>query len=95
MALFDKLKETAQKGADLAREGVKAGQEKIETVKIERRISDLKEELGGVVYAQRSASPPADADAEIQRLVDEITAAEAELAKAHADGEGTGDAAGS
>ncbi len=91
MALFDKLKETAQKGADLAREGVKAGQGKIETVKIERRIADLKEELGGVVYAQRSATPPAGSDTEIDRIVAEIAAAEAELAAAHADAEAAGD----
>ncbi len=30
MGLLDKVKETAQKGADLAKEGVKAGQDKID-----------------------------------------------------------------
>ena len=85
MALLDKLKETAQKGADLAREGVKAGQEKIETAKIERRIGELKAELGGVVYAQRSGQPAENADAEIERIVGEIRAAEGELDKARAD----------
>ena len=34
MSLLDKVKETAQKGAEKAKEGVKAGQEKIETVKL-------------------------------------------------------------
>ena len=80
MSLLDKVKETAQKGAEKAKEGVKAGQEKIESVKTERKISDLKEELGGIVYGQRSGTPADNADAEIERLVGEIKAAEEELA---------------
>ena len=89
MSLLDKVKETAQKGADKAKEGVKAGQDKLESVKIERKIGDLKEELGGVVYAQRTRTPPENADAEITRIVGEIQAAEAELAGAHADEAGS------
>ena len=50
MGLLDKVKETAQKGADLAKEGVKAGQDKLDEQKLKKKISDLKEELGGVVY---------------------------------------------
>ncbi|HEX9506579.1 MAG TPA: hypothetical protein VGA62_11310 [Acidimicrobiia bacterium] len=80
MSLLDKVKETAQKGAEKAKEGVKAGQEKIESVKIERKISDLKEELGGIVYGQRSGTPAENADADIERLVSEIKAAQEELA---------------
>ena len=80
MSLLDKVKETAQKGAEKAKEGVKAGQEKIETVKLERKISELKTELGGVVYDQRSGKAADNADAEIERIVGEIKAAEEELA---------------
>ena len=80
MSLLDKMKETAQKGAEKAKEGVKAGQEKIESVKTERKISDLKEELGGIVYGQRRGTPAANAEAEIDRLVGEIKTAEEELA---------------
>ena len=54
MGLLDKVKETAQKGADLAKEGVKAGQEKIDAQKLKKKVSDLKEELGGVVYDQKA-----------------------------------------
>ena len=79
MGLLDKVKETAQKGADLAKEGVKAGQDKIDTHKLEKKIGELKEELGGIVYAQKLGSAPENADAEITRIVDEITAAQAEL----------------
>jgi hypothetical protein len=52
MGLLDKVKETAQKGADLAKDGVKAGQDKLDEQKLKKKVSDLKEELGGVVYAQ-------------------------------------------
>jgi hypothetical protein len=80
MGLLDKVKETAQKGADLAKDGVKAGQGKLDTIKLEKKIGELKEELGGVVYLQKLGTPAADADAEIERIVGEIKAAEAELA---------------
>jgi hypothetical protein len=81
MGLLDKVKETAQKGADLAKEGVKAGQDKIDGQKLKKKVSDLKEELGGVVYAQKSGTTAegVDAEVEIARIVAEINAAQAEL----------------
>jgi hypothetical protein len=81
MSLLDKMKETAQKGVDKTKEAVSAGQEKLEARKIENQIEELKEELGGLVYDQKTGSPADNADAEIDRLVGEITAARAELAK--------------
>jgi len=82
MGLLDKVKETAQKGADLAKEGVKAGQDKIDEQKLKKKISDLKEELGGVVYDQRAGrtAEGLDPEVEIARIVAELNAAEAELA---------------
>ena len=82
MGLLDKVKETAQKGADLAKEGVKAGQDKIDEQKLKKKVGDLKEELGGVVYAQKSGTTAegVDAEVEIARIVAEINAIEAELA---------------
>ena len=82
MGLLDKVKETAQKGADLAKDGVKAGQDKISDTKAKQKIGDLKEELGGVVYAQKSGSTAEglDPEVEIARIVAEINALEAELA---------------
>lgn len=88
MGLLDKVKETAAKGADLAKGAAKAGQEKIEEQKTKKKIADLKEELGGVVYAQRTGSADANADAEVERLVSEIKAAEEALAALGAEGEG-------
>ena len=83
MGLLDKVKETAQKGADLAKEGVKAGQDKIDEQKLKKKIADLKEELGGVVYDQRAGhtAEGLDPEVEIARIVAEINAAEAELAE--------------
>ena len=78
MGLMDKVKETAQKGADAAKGAVSAGQEKIDDLKIDKKIKELKESLGGLVYAQNSGNPVDDYDAEVTRLVGEIQAAEAE-----------------
>ena len=88
MGLLDKVKETAQKGADLAKEGVKAGQDKIDETKLKKKVGDLKEELGGIVYAQKSGTTAegVDAEVEIARIVAEINAIEAELAESDAAG---------
>jgi hypothetical protein len=79
MGLLDKAKEAAKTVGDKAQEGISAGKEKIDDTKTKRQIGNLKEELGGIVYAQRSGTAGADADAEITRIVGEIKAAEAEL----------------
>jgi hypothetical protein len=78
---MDKVKETAANGTEMAKGAAKAGQEKIDETKTKKKISDLKEELGGIVYQQKTSSAPADADARIDRIVTDITAAEASLAE--------------
>ncbi len=85
MGLLDKVKETAQKGVDKTKEAVSAGQDMLEERKLEKQISDLKAELGGLVYGQKTGAPADNAETEIARIVGEITATEAELAKASAD----------
>jgi hypothetical protein len=80
VSLLDKAKETAKKGVDKAKEVGQAGQDKLEAEKTKRKINDLKEELGGLVYGQKTGSPAENVDAEIDRVVGEITAAEAALA---------------
>jgi hypothetical protein len=79
MSLLDKAKETAKKGVDKAKEVGQAGQDKFEQEKTKRKISDLKEELGGLVYGQKTGAPAENVDAEIDRLVGEIGEAEASL----------------
>jgi len=81
MGLLDKAKDAAKTVGDKAQEGIKAGQEKIDETKTKKKVSDLKEDLGGIVYQQRTGAGSADADAEIDRIVREITAAEASLAE--------------
>jgi hypothetical protein len=80
MGLLDKAKDAAKTVGDKAQEGLKAGQEKVDEVKTKKQISDLKGELGGIVYQQRCEQAPANAEAEIDRIVAAITAAEATLA---------------
>jgi hypothetical protein len=79
MGILDKAKEAAKTVGEKAKDSVAAGQEKVDDVKTKRRINDLKEELGWIVYLQRTGSPPADADARINRIVDDITGAESQL----------------
>ena len=80
MGFMDKVKETAAKGTEMAKGAAKAGQDKLDEQKARKKIGDLKEELGGVVYAQKTGSGNGSADAEIERLVGEIKEAEDELA---------------
>jgi hypothetical protein len=83
MGLMDRVKETAAKTADAAKGAAKAGQEKLEEQKLKKKIADLKEELGGVVYAQKTGSGVGtggeSADAAVERLVSEIREQEAAL----------------
>ena len=92
MGFMDKVKETAAKGTEMAKGAAKAGQDKLDEQKTKKRIGELKEELGGVVYAQKTGTGNGSADAEIERLVGEIKDAEAELATVGADDEAGSDA---
>ena len=69
MGLMDKVKETAQKGVDATKGAVNAGQEKIDDMKTEKKVKELKEELGGLLYAQKTGSPADDYDAQVTRIV--------------------------
>jgi len=93
MGFMDKVKETAAKGTEMAKGAAKAGQEKLDEQKTRKKIGELKEELGGIVYAQKTGSGNGSADAEIERLVGEIKEAEEALATiGEGDESGEGDA---
>jgi hypothetical protein len=79
MGFMDKVKDTASKAAEQVQKGVETGQDKLEESKLKKKVGDLKEELGGVVYGQRTGAIPAG-DEEITRIVREIESTEAELA---------------
>ena len=94
MGFMDKVKETAAKGTEMAKGAAKAGQDKLDEQKTRKKIGDLKEELGGVVYAHKTGSGNGSADAEIERLVSEIKAAEEELALIGAESDDAAEAGG-
>ncbi len=79
MGFMDKVKDAARQVGDKAQEGLKAGQEKLDDVKTNRRISELTHELGSIVFRQHTQGPAAGDDAEITRLVAEIEEAKAQL----------------
>jgi hypothetical protein len=93
VSLLDKAKETAKKGVDKAKEVGQAGSDKLEAEKTKRKVNDLEEELGALVYGQKTGSPVANVDAEIDRVVAEITAAKAALTGDASDTPGTDEAA--
>jgi len=78
MALMDKMKAQASQLAQKAQEAGKAGQAKLEDVQARRRADGLLRDLGAAVYAQRSGRGGGDSDAEIERLMGELTAHESE-----------------
>lgn len=77
MALIDKVKAQAAQLAQKAQEAGKAGQAKLEDVQLKRKVDGLYRELGAAVYGQR-AGTGVDNSAEIDRLVGELAAIEAE-----------------
>jgi hypothetical protein len=78
MALMDKMKAQAQQLAQKAQEAGKAGQSKIEDVQAKRKWDGLLRDLGAAVYAQKSGSATADTDADVERIVKELTDLEAQ-----------------
>ena len=85
MSLLDKVKDTATRAAEGVQKAAETGQEKLEETKLKKRIGDLKAELGGVVYAQRTGTAGPDAETDITRLVGEITDAQAQVAALRSD----------
>lgn len=86
MGFLDKVKDTAKQAAEGVQKAAETGQEKLEESKLKKKIGDLKEELGGVVYGQHTGTVPAG-DEEITRLVGEIKATEAGLAALKPEGD--------
>ena len=64
MGFMDKVKETAAKGTEMAKGAAKAGQDKLDEQKTKKKIGELKEELGGIVYAQKTGTGNGSADAD-------------------------------
>jgi hypothetical protein len=84
MPLFDKVKAQATQVAQKAQEAGKAGQAKLDEVQAKRKADGLFRDLGAAVYAERTGTGGPDTTAEIDRLVEAITAHETEHAAAEA-----------
>lgn len=74
MGILDKAKEKATHLADQAKE-------KLDDVKEKRKVDELLDDLGRIVYRQHTDRGDAGDEAEIARLVGELKALEAEGAE--------------
>ena len=65
MGFLDKVKDAAGKAADQAKHATAVGKEKLEDVRLQKKINDLCQEIGALVVAQRRNVAPEDASAQI------------------------------
>lgn len=79
MGFMDKVKSTAQQAGDKAQELTDSGKAKVDAARTRKKIDDLQRDLGAVVFRQRTGEADEGAEAEIDRLVGEITTLKAEL----------------
>ncbi|MGA2838135.1 MAG: hypothetical protein ABSF84_16210 [Acidimicrobiales bacterium] len=78
MGLMDKVKAQAEIGLAKANEATKAGQEKLDKATAKHKADGLLHDLGAAVYAERKGRGTEQTTADIDRLVGELTAYEAE-----------------
>jgi hypothetical protein len=79
MGLLDKVKDVAGKAAEQAKHATAVGKEKLEDVRLQKKIDELCEEIGKLVVAQRRGEATADADTQIDAKVAEITQLEKQM----------------
>jgi len=72
MGFLDKVKDAAGKAADQAKHGAAVGKEKLEDMRLQKKIDELCQEIGGLVVAQKRNEAPADAATQIDAKVAEI-----------------------
>jgi hypothetical protein len=80
MGFLDKVKDTANKAADQAKQATAAGKEKLEDRNLQKKINELQQEIGALVVAQRRNDAPDDAASRIDVKVAEIGELEEQLA---------------
>src|SRR6478609_6724845 len=79
MGFLDKVKDAAGKAADQAKHATALGKEKIEDVRLQKKINDLCQEIGALVVAQRRNEAPEDAPAQIDAKIAEIAEIEKQM----------------
>ena len=74
MGFFEKAKEQAShlKDSEKVREVAEKVKGKVEDVQTKRKVSDLLEDLGRLLYAQKTERVNPRADAEIDRIVAQL-----------------------
>ena len=74
MGFFEKAKEQAShlKDSEKVREVAEKVKGKVEDVQTKRKANDLLEDLGRILYAQKTGRVNPKADAEIDRIVTEL-----------------------
>ncbi|MDQ4026188.1 MAG: hypothetical protein M3217_11985 [Actinomycetota bacterium] len=88
MGLLDKVKAQAQNVAAEAKKATAQAQDKVGDMQLRKKADAAAKQLGYLVHKERTGGAPGGADAD--RLVQEITELEAQMA---AEGEGPGEAA--
>jgi hypothetical protein len=87
MGFLDKAKDAANKAVDKTKQATAVGKEKIEDVRLNKKIDSVCEEIGKLVVAQRRGEAPADADAQIDAKVAEIVEIEKQIEANNVSGE--------
>jgi hypothetical protein len=79
MGFLDKVKDAAGKAADQAKHATAVGKEKLEDVRLQKKVNDLCQEIGALVVAQKRNEAPQDAAAQIDAKVAEIAEIEKQM----------------
>jgi seryl-tRNA synthetase len=77
MGILDKARDVAKQAGDMASKAVDEVKEKGQGFQLQRKVNSLAEELGHIAYRQKTGEQ--GLDAEVDRLVAEITQAKVEL----------------
>jgi hypothetical protein len=85
MSILDKVKETAGKVTDKAKEGVEVGKEKVGDLKTKREIDSLYQEIGALTVAKQRGDAPTDVETRISTKVSEALELEKKSAQAPTD----------
>src|SRR3954447_5618272 len=79
MGFLDKVKDTAAKATEQAKQVAAAGKEKIDDARLQKKADGLYEEIGKLIVASKRGDSPADLDAQIDAKVAEITEIEQQI----------------
>lgn len=77
MGILDKAVDAGKKVAGTAKEGLSEAKDKGQTVVLKRKVNGFAEEIGHLVIRQKGGE--AGLDPEIDRLIGEVRAVEAEI----------------